>query len=97
MTQLITGAPIWVWPLLAVLLFVGMRARHERTVPVGLIYGLPLLGVMAVRSVLAVPAAGVIWLVFAVAYVLGAWGGICSSGLGCWGVRGAKCALPERT
>lgn len=75
MTQLITGAPIWVWPLLAVLVFVGMRARHDRTVPEGLIYGLPLLGGMAVRSVAVLPAAAAIWLVFAAAYALGVWGG----------------------
>jgi hypothetical protein len=39
MTQLLTGAPIWVWPLLVVLILVGLRARNERTAPVLLIYG----------------------------------------------------------
>lgn len=75
MTQMITGAPVWVWPLLAVLLIVGMRARHMRTVPAGLVYALPLLGIMALRSVAALPAGGWIWAIFALAYGAGAWGG----------------------
>jgi hypothetical protein len=74
MTQLITGAPVWVWPLCVVLVLVGLRARRERLAPAGLIYALPLLGLMAVRSVMALPAAGAIWLVFGLAYALGTWG-----------------------
>lgn len=75
MTQILTGAPIWVWPLFIALVFVGMRARRERVVPVGLIYALPLLGIMAIRSVAGLPAAVWIWAVFAAAYAAGAWGG----------------------
>jgi hypothetical protein len=75
MTQLFTGAPIWVWPLLVVLVMVGLRARHERTVPAVLLYALPILGVMAVRSTAALPAGAVIWGVFALAYLAGASGG----------------------
>ena len=41
MTQLLTGAPIWVWPLLGVLILMGLRACKERSAPVLLIYGLP--------------------------------------------------------
>lgn len=75
MTQLFTGAPIWVWPLLAVLIFVGLRARHERTVPVVLLYGLPALGILALRSTVALAAGAAIWGVFVLAYGAGIWGG----------------------
>lgn len=75
MTQLITGAPIWVWPLLALLVFAGLRARQDRTAPVALVYGLPALGFLGVRSTAALSAEGWIWLLFAVCYVFGCWGG----------------------
>jgi hypothetical protein len=75
MTQLFTGAPIWVWPLLAVLVIVGMRARHERTVPVVLLYGLPALGILALRSTAVLPAGAAIWCIFVLAYAAGIWGG----------------------
>jgi len=71
MTQIITGAPIWVWPLLALLVLVGLRARQDRTVHVGLIYALPLLGVLAVRSTAALGAPSWIWVIFAIAYFAG--------------------------
>ena len=75
MSGIITGAPIWVWPLLALLVFIGLRARRTRKAPVGLVYALPLLGALALRSTAALPADGWIWLVFAAAYVSGGWGG----------------------
>ncbi len=75
MTQLLTGAPIWVWPLLLVLILVGLRARKDRRAPAILIYALPLLGILALRSTAALPAASWIWVVFAAAYFLGGWGG----------------------
>jgi hypothetical protein len=75
MTQLLTGAPIWVWPLLVVLMLVGLRARKERTAPVLLIYGLPALGILGLRSVAALPAETWIWALFAVGYGVGCWGG----------------------
>lgn len=75
MVQVMTGAPLWVWPLLVVLVFVGVRARRERSVPAGMIYALPLLGGMTLRTVLALPAGGWIWGIFALAYAAGAYGG----------------------
>ncbi|MGC1505133.1 MAG: hypothetical protein WA782_13475 [Sulfitobacter sp.] len=75
MTQFLTGAPIWVWPLLALLIFVGLRARQERTAPALLIYLLPLLGLLALRSVAALPAGVWVWLVFVLFYGLGACAG----------------------
>lgn len=75
MTQFLTGAPVWVWPLLVVLILVGLRARKERFAPVLLIYGMPALGLLGLRSVAALPAETWIWALFAVGYGLGCWGG----------------------
>jgi|AntRauMFilla1563_2_1112583.scaffolds.fasta_scaffold19861_2 hypothetical protein len=79
MTAFLTGAPLWVWPLLVVLVAVGLRSLRARTVPVALVYGLPALGVMALRTVAGLPAQGWIWgvfaLAYALAYALGVWGG----------------------
>lgn len=72
MTSLITGAPLWVWPLFVVLLLVGLRARRNREAPVVLVYALPLLGVLALRSVYAVGGSGWGWALFALAYGAGA-------------------------
>ena len=71
MTQFITGAPIWVWPLLLLLVVVGLRARKRRMAPVALIYLLPLLGVMTLRSIAVMPAGLWIWLVFGTGYGAG--------------------------
>ncbi|KEJ89387.1 hypothetical protein [Sulfitobacter donghicola] len=75
MTQFITGAPVWVWPLLALLVFIGLRARHERRVPVFPLYILAALGVLGVRSTLSLPAESWIWGVFLVCYAFGGWCG----------------------
>lgn len=75
MTQLLTGAPIWVWPLLGVLILMGLRACKERSAPVLLIYGLPALGLLGLRSVAALSAETWIWALFAVGYGVGCWGG----------------------
>jgi hypothetical protein len=48
---IISAIPIWVWPLLAGLLFVGTRARHERRSPVWLIYAMPLLGLLSLNRI----------------------------------------------
>jgi hypothetical protein len=45
MSRFFTETPIWVWPLFILLLVLGLRARPERAVPVGLFYGLPFLGI----------------------------------------------------
>ncbi len=75
MTQFLTGAPVWVWPLLLLLILVGLRARQARSVPVVLIYLLPLLGLLALRSTAALPADNWIWLVFGGGYAAGVWAG----------------------
>ncbi len=75
MSAIITETPFWVWPLFLLLLAVGLRARHERFVPVGLFYGLPLLGLSALNAVLGLSAPPLIWAIFAFAYAGGVYGG----------------------
>ncbi|MEP1766391.1 MAG: hypothetical protein ABJJ53_07095 [Sulfitobacter sp.] len=75
MTEFFTNAPIWVWPLLGVLVVIGLRARHAREVPVALIYGLPALGIMTLRTTAGLQAGVAIWVVFLIAYAAGIWGG----------------------
>lgn len=50
---ILTGTPVWVWPLFAGLVFVGLRATRTRFVPVWLVYVLPLLGVLSMRALAA--------------------------------------------
>jgi hypothetical protein len=39
---IVQGAPLWVWPLLALLLFLGIRSLRPRAVPVASLIALPL-------------------------------------------------------
>lgn len=71
MLQIFINAPLWVWPLFVLLLMVGVRAQKDRRAPVVLIYCLPLLGILAFRTVWSLSAPGWIMAVFGAAYVLG--------------------------
>ena len=71
MSQFITGAPVWVWPLLALLLLIGlnaMRTRQTLTLP---LYFSPLLGFLSLNSVNGVATSAWVWVVFAFAYLAG--------------------------
>lgn len=70
--QILTGAPIWVWPLLALLVFLGTKATKLRETPVILIYCLPLLGILSLRSVGSLPSPITAWSIFALSYSIGA-------------------------
>ncbi|MEQ6203627.1 hypothetical protein ABMC88_11290 [Sulfitobacter sp. HNIBRBA2951] len=72
LTGIFTGAPLFVWPLLAGLVFLGLRARQARSVPVAAFYALPLMVLLGVRTTSALPAGVWIWAVFALAYGAGA-------------------------
>lgn len=72
---IVSGAPIWVWPLLVVLVLLGLRATRTRTAPIALYYVLPLMGILSFRSVGVLPAAQSVWIFFGIAYLLGAYGG----------------------
>ncbi len=40
--RILQGAPLWVWPLLALLLFLGIRSLRARSTPVASLVALPL-------------------------------------------------------
>ena len=50
---ILTGAPIWVWPLLAALIWLGLRSTKRRHVSVWLIYLMPLLAITSFGKVMA--------------------------------------------
>ena len=75
MSELITQTPIWVWPLFILLVVLGLRARRERLVPLAMFYALPLLGFSALNAVIGLAAGPSIWVIFAVAYGAGIYGG----------------------
>lgn len=64
----VSGPPIWVWPLLVLLLFVGWRASKPRHSSVILFYFLPLLGVMSMQSIAALAQPAAAWAAFAISY-----------------------------
>jgi len=76
MNAIATGAPIWVWPLLASLLFLGLRSSRTRMVPAGLVYAMPILGLLSLHGLAGLHPAPQIWLTFALAYLTG-----CATGL----------------
>ncbi|WP_298857409.1 hypothetical protein [uncultured Sulfitobacter sp.] len=75
MSAVLTGTPIWVWPLFILLVILGLRARHERLVPIIMFYALPLLGLSALNAVVGLSAGPPIWVVFALSYGAGIYGG----------------------
>ncbi|USG60013.1 hypothetical protein NBZ79_12575 [Sneathiella marina] len=68
---ILTGAPLWVWPLLGVLLYLGFRATKPRQAPVFLFYCLPLLGVISLNTVSSLPHQAVVWGCFGAGYLIG--------------------------
>ncbi|MEP3244657.1 MAG: hypothetical protein ABJN40_10905 [Sneathiella sp.] len=69
--NILTGAPVWVWPLLALLVFLGHKATKLRETPVILIYCLPLLGILSLQAVSSLASPPTAWSIFAIAYGLG--------------------------
>lgn len=70
--SILSGAPLWVWPLLAFLVFFGLKATRSRETPSLPIYLLPLLGLLSLNAVNSLQGAGALWFVFSVAYLFGA-------------------------
>ncbi|WP_299350735.1 hypothetical protein [uncultured Shimia sp.] len=69
--SIIEGAPLWVWPVLAFLVWTGLRATSERVVTAWPLYVMPFIGVLSVNAVAGLPPASGLWAIFAVAYLLG--------------------------
>ncbi len=71
LSGIISGTPIWVWPLLVGLILLGLKASRDRTALCAPSYFYPLLGLLSVRAVYALGVGPQVWLGFGVAYVLG--------------------------
>lgn len=68
---ILTGAPIWVWGLLALLIFVGWRATLKREVSALRYAILPLWGALAITTVAQSSPTASVWFAFAAAYAIG--------------------------
>ncbi len=75
MSQVFSGAPLWVWPLLVLLLVIGFNAMRTRQTLALPIYFLPLLGLLSLNSVNNIATSAGIWAVFLLAYLGGAFFG----------------------
>lgn len=72
LSGILTGAPIWVWPLLIVLIVLGVIASRDRTRLVMPMYFFWLLGAISLNAVSALAADAVVWVGFGLAYLVGA-------------------------
>jgi hypothetical protein len=72
MTSFFANVPVWVLPLFIGLLAVSLRATRTRTVPKALVYSLPLLGLLSVRTVLSFELQLLALTLFAFGYASGA-------------------------
>ncbi|MBL1437008.1 MAG: hypothetical protein COB08_012540 [Rhodobacteraceae bacterium] len=72
LSGILTGAPLWVWPLLAGLILLGLKASKDRRALCLPSYFHPLLGLLSVSAVHGLGVGGLVWLGFAVAYLVGA-------------------------
>lgn len=70
--QILIHTPIWVWPIMFGLIALGLNARRTRIAPVWVFATPPLLGVMSVSTIAALPAPTLVWSCFAATYALGA-------------------------
>ncbi|MCF6320560.1 MAG: hypothetical protein L3J32_02185 [Rhizobiaceae bacterium] len=73
--RILMGPPVWVWPLLAGLLILGLRASKTRRVPIILIYLLPLLGLISINAVVGLERQLIAWIVYFAAYGIGVFAG----------------------
>lgn len=67
----IVAKPVWVWPVLLLLVLIGLRARRDRVVPVFVYYFLPLLGLITARNVAQLTEPLLAWGTFGTAYLCG--------------------------
>ena len=72
MADIFTETPVWVWALLGVLLFVGLRSLKTRETSAIPYFALPFLGILAASTVGGLQHAPLNWVCFGVGYVAGA-------------------------
>lgn len=73
--MILTKTPIWVWPLLVLLVALGLRASKTRWMPAAMIYVMPLLGLLSINNMLGLPNLTLVLAAFLGFYGIGAWGG----------------------
>jgi len=71
-THAFLGAPIWVWPLLALLVWIGLRASRKRSTHVYSVYFMPLIGLISIASIARLPRPQLVWSCYLMAYLVGA-------------------------
>ena len=71
MSMFLTKAPLWVWPLLVLLLVVGLRAARPRETSLAPYLFLPLLGGITLNTLAHLPAPFLVWGSWLLAYGLG--------------------------
>ncbi|MEP5154677.1 hypothetical protein [Planktotalea sp.] len=76
MSTFLTNVPVWVLPLFILLVSLGWRASKDRTVPLFLIYLLPLLGLITASNLYALAPKPVIWAIATLAYGIGVFMGM---------------------
>jgi hypothetical protein len=69
---IMTGAPLWVWPLLLVLLALGLRASRPRETSLLPLCLLPLIGLSNVSTLTGLADPALAWKAWSLAYLLGA-------------------------
>lgn len=76
MTQILLGiwqnAPVWVWPLFFVLVFIGLIAMRDRRSSIIPYFFYPLFGLSAANSIGALNHVPLSWITFSVCYLVGA-------------------------
>lgn len=69
---IVSNIPIFVWPLFALLVFVGLRASTTRVMPIAIFYGLPFIGLAVVPTLIRIGLSPHSLVTFIAAYSLGA-------------------------
>lgn len=93
LVSIVLGAPVWVWPLLALLVWVGLRASRQRSTHVYSIYLMPLLGLISIASIARLPEPQRVWAFYATAYLVGAGVGYLLQARWLLGRRGTQVTL----
>lgn len=70
LTKLFTEAPMWVWPLFALLVFLGLRTTKEREIHIGFYYVFPLLGLSTMSNIFALPNTLLAAICFFASYII---------------------------
>ena len=75
LVQILTETPIWVWPLLVGLSWLGLRATKERAVPAYIYFFMPFLGLLSLGGLSGLPNQTLVWLVYGTLYAGGVFAG----------------------